>query len=195
MPYTVDQLIAIARRYWRDDKRYDNADEFSPEHLRLQARWSEEIARIDWWYAFADRLRRCLPGFSIGNHTATGDASWKFLVYDKAGDDSSTFRFVVVGCVSLLAPVAALYAVQYDFGERGELGRERLNPRLVFTPLPPEMEEVGGILAREIEAYFGAELLPRELLQAPVPLIANFKEPPDTTLMHVLFAHEPTALP
>lgn len=195
MPYTVDQLLAIARRYWRDDKRYDNADEFSPEQLRLQARWSEEIARSDWWYAFAERLGRRLPSYSIGSHTATGEASWKFLVYDKSGDDPSTFRFVVVGCVSLLAPVAALYAVQYDFGERGEFGRKRFNPRLSFTPLPPEMEQVGDTLAREIEAYFGAELLPRQLLETPVPLIANFKEPPHTTLLHVLFTHEPTALP
>jgi hypothetical protein len=195
MPYTAEQLLAVARQYWRGDKVYDDADEFSPEHLRISRRWQEELRRVEWWEGFSVELSRSLPGLSIGSNPATCDTSWKYLAYDKAGCEPSTFRFVVAGCVSILAPVYAVYAVRYDFGEHDELGRERLNPRLDLMPLPPEMREVGDIMSRKIEAYFGAERVPRELLETPVPLIANFKEPPHTTLLHVLFTHEPEALP
>jgi len=195
MPYTGDQLAAIARRYWRNDKIYDSGTAPSPEYLELCLRWQEVNEHVDEWYDFARKLRTVLPHLKIGNHAAACDAAWKYLAYEQFRSGSSEFRFVVVGCVSLLAPVYTLYGVEYDFGEPSHTGRKLLNPRLSLIPLPPAMREIGAAMGREIEAYFGAELISRELLETPVSLIVNFKEPPHTTLLHALFTEQPENLP
>lgn len=195
MPYTREQLISIAQQYFRNDREYEDSGRLSPEAQRFHDRWAEEIKRLDWWHGFSEELRRSFPHLVTGNHPATCDSSWKYLVYENTGCKPPAFRFVVAGCVSVLAPVYTIYAVQYDFGEYYMTGPRRLNPRLSLTPFPPEMREIGDIMARKIEEYFKAELLPREILETPVPLIANFQEPPHTNLLHVLFSSEPCALP
>lgn len=195
MPYTQEQLISIAQPYWRNDRDYENTGKRSPEQQRLDERWAEELKRADWWHAFSARLRERFPDRSVGENPATCDTSWKYLVYGSLDDTLPGERFVVAGCVSLLAPVYAIYAVQYNNKRRKHADNVRSSYRLHLLPLPPEMDAVGTVMAREIEAYFGAEMLPCEVLEVPVPLIANFQEPPHTNLLHVLFTHEPCALP
>ncbi len=100
------------------------------------------------------------------------------------------FDWMVVGCLSILAPIYIVYAVEY-----GRVETKRLNPRLRFEPFPPERQAVADVLSRKIEARFGASKLPRELAETPVPLYAQWVEPPETTLFHVLFTNEPDNVP
>lgn len=73
--------------------------------------------------------------------------------------------------------------------------REVIAARLFLEPLPPEMQAPAKLIARKIEARYGAEALPRELAELRIPLIVEFKEPPETTLFHALFTSQPENLP
>jgi hypothetical protein len=64
-----------------------------------------------------------------------------------------------------------------------------------FDPLRPETRAPADIIARRIEATFGANMLPREMARTPVPLYVQWKEPPETTLFHALFTSQPESLP
>jgi hypothetical protein len=97
---------------------------------------------------------------------------------------------VVVGCVSILAPVYTVYGVRYEYS-RGK----RLRDEVFFEPLPAEMRGPAGVIARGIEATFGVSVLPRELAGTPVPLFVDPREPPDTTLFHALFISQPASVP
>lgn len=100
-------------------------------------------------------------------------------------------NWIVVGCVSILAPIYIVYSVQY-----GRVGnRMGLNPRVGFEPFPPEMQPMADLIARRIEETFGVSKLPREIAETPVPLFVKWVEPPETTLFHALFTNEPDNVP
>lgn len=189
MTPSPEQLLAIARNYWRADKVYHSRTDSSPEHLRLCARWAEALKQQNQWWTFLDDLKQRLPGFTLGDATATPDACFRCAVYFPPGDTPRALR-VVVGCVSILAPIYTLYGVEYALTDA-----RRHDPRVYFEPLPSEMRHTAEIVARRLEATFGMSALPRDLATIPIPLFVEPLEPPDTTLFHALFTSEPASLP
>ncbi len=191
MNLSTEQLISIARTYWRPDQDYLLRQEKSPEDRRRDARWAEELKRIDRWHAFLREVRQALPSFTIGDGTATPDVCFRCVVYPFRGRPPPPYSWIVVGCVSILAPLYIVYSVRY-----GHVGnRTRLNPRVDFEPFPPEMEPVADVIARKIEETFGVSKLPRDIAETPVPLFVKWVEPPETTLFHALFTNEPDNVP
>ncbi|HEX8441448.1 hypothetical protein [Archangium sp.] len=188
---SLEQLLSIARAYWRPDKDYQLRQEKSPEYKKFEARWDQELKQIDRWHAFLRGLKRELPDFTIGDGTATPDACFRCVVYPAKGRPMPPLPWIVVGCVSILAPIYIVYGVRY-----GRVGnRTRLNPRVCFEPFPPEMKHPADVISRKIEEIFGLSKLPRELAETPVPLFVQWVEPPETTLFHALFTNEPDNVP
>jgi hypothetical protein len=111
MPLSADQLLTLARNYWRADKLYHSRTDNSPEHERLGELWEKELKKLDRWWAFLDALKQELPDFTVGNATATPDACFRCAVYSPMSPSSETLRFIVVGCVSILAPIYTVYGV------------------------------------------------------------------------------------
>jgi hypothetical protein len=190
MPLSVEQLLAIARKYWRPDRDYEFQSENSPEAKRFQELWEHELKKMDRWRAFLDDLRQDLPGFTIGNATATCNACFRCAAYPVSNRDLPTLRWAVVGCVSILAPVYTLYGVQYEYS-----GTKRVRDEVFFEPLPHEMRVPADVIARRIEASFEVSALPRELGETPVPLFVDPHSPPDSTLFHALFSSRPERVP
>jgi hypothetical protein len=197
MSISAEYLLSVVRQYWRSDHEFDGKLERSPELKRFQALWEEKLKKMDDWYVLVDELQAALPQFGVGNATATSDASFRCSVYtarepvySSQENEPLARRWVVVGCVSILAPVYTVYGVQYDY--RGE---ERIADRVFFDPLPPEMRAPAEVVARKIEAMFGIEAVPREVAETRIPLIVYPHEPPDTTLFHALFTSWPESVP
>ncbi|WP_239470419.1 hypothetical protein [Archangium violaceum] len=193
MTPSKEELLAIARQYWRPDKDYELRQERSPEHDRLEARWEEALEEHHRWHALLDDLEQELPGFTLGDGTATPDACFRCVAYPvthEKGQPLPPYHWIVVGCLSILAPIYIVYGVEY-----GRVGRRRLNPRVSLEPLLPERQAVADVLSRKIEERFGASKLPRDIAETPVPLYAQWVEPPETTLFHVLFTNEPGNVP
>ena len=95
-----------------------------------------------------------------------------------------------MGCVSILAPIYTVYAMQYVLRKDQRTGR-----RLLFEPLPPPMQSVADVISTRIEETFGYSKLPREIAETPIPLFVQWVEPPETTLFHALFTNEPDNVP
>jgi hypothetical protein len=191
MTLSTEQLITIARDYWRSNKDYQLRQEKSPEDKKREARWAEELEKLDRWHALLRDLRQELPSFTIGDGTATPDVCFRCVAYPAKGRPLSPYRWIVVGCVSILAPIYIIYGVEY-----GRVGnRTRLNPRVLFEPFPPEMQFPSDIIARKISETFKVNKLPRAIAETPVPLFVKWVEPPETTLFHALFTNEPDNVP
>jgi hypothetical protein len=93
--------------------------------VRRQAVWTRWIENRGPWSAFRARLRSELPKhYSTGETYATDDGALRCLVYLPRELRTPTSNWVVVGCVSLLAPVYFVYGVEYD-----QLGDRLLNHR------------------------------------------------------------------
>jgi hypothetical protein len=187
---SAEQLLSIARNYWRSDKEYDNSSESPPEHIRLCELWEEELKKQDRWWAFLDDLEKELPDFTIGDATATPDASFRCSAYPASNRERPPLQWVVVGCVSILAPVYTVYGVRYEYS-----GTKVLRHQVFFEPLPPEMRRPADVIARKLESTFGVSALPREVADTPIPLIVHWTEPPRTTLFHALFTGQPERVP
>jgi hypothetical protein len=191
MSLSADHLLAVAQTYWRADKADPSRADSSPEHQRLGKLWEKELQKLDRWWAFLDELRQELPEFTMGDATATPDACFRCAAYSPRTDDPSVVnRFIVVGCVSILAPVYTVYGVEYA---RSDTRRRQATIR--FTPLPPEMRHPAEVIAKRIEATFQVTALPREVAETPIPLYVEPRQPPETTLFHALFTSEPASLP
>ena len=197
MPISAEHLLSVARNYWRSDHAFDGRLERSPELERFQDLWEQKLEKIDEWWVLHDELRAALPHLKIGDATATVDACFRCLVYaDKAlvsenpEDEPRSRRWAVVGCVSILAPVYTVYGVQYDYK-----GRQWIDRRVFFEPLPPEMRAPAQVVARKLEELFGVEALPREIAETRIPLMVDQQEPPETTLFHALFTSRPESVP
>jgi hypothetical protein len=192
MDSSPEQLLSIARKYWRADRSYDGRQVNSPEYDRLCDLWDERLRKDHGrWGAFLDALRPELPDYEIGNATVGPAASsFRFVAYARSPRSPPPFRFALVGCVSILAPLYTVYGVQYDF-----VGRERHNPRVSFEPLPSEMRAPADLISRKLEAAFDVHRLPREVADTLIPLFVHNMEPPRTTLFHAFFDSQPDNLP
>lgn len=191
MSLSADHLVAVAQTYWRADKIYHSRVDSSPEHQRLGELWEKELQKIDRWWAFLDGLRQDLPDLTIGDATATPDACFRCAAYSPRTEEPSALtRFIVVGCVSILAPVYTVYGVEYVGSDT-----KRLRARVCFEPLPPAMRHTADVIAQRIEATFKVAALPREVADTPIPLYVEPRAPPETTLFHALFTSEPASLP
>jgi hypothetical protein len=185
MPPSPEQLLSVVEKYWRADKAYDG----SSEHRRLTDLWDQELKKLGQWWALMDDLKKDLPGFTIGNATATPDACFRCAAYSPVSE-SSARRFIVVGCVSILAPVYTIYGVDYV-----RVDKTRHDTRVFLEPLPAEMRHPADVVSRRIEARFKVSALPRDVADIRIPLYVEPREPPNTTLFHALFTSEPESLP
>jgi hypothetical protein len=190
MPLSLEQLISIANNYWSSDSQDYSRQEISPEAKRLHALWEQELKKMDRWWVFLEGLERELPGFTIGDATATPDACFRCVAYPAGERPLPALRWVVVGCVSILAPVYTVYGVQFQYSET-----TRVLKAMEFDPRRPEIRAPAEVIARRIEAAFGFNVLPHEMAETPIPLFVQWKNPPETTLFHALFTNEPGSLP
>lgn len=190
MTPSAEELLAIVRQYWPATHDAHSSQEKSPEAKRLEALWTQALRRMDEWRALLLDLRHELPGFRIGQMTATCDACFRCGAYPPAAQLRPSFEWVVVGCMSILAPVYTVYGVQYEYR-----GKERIRDQVFLSDLPPEMHGPAAAMSRRIESRFGVSPLPPEIAATPVPLFVDLKEPPRTTLFHALFSSEPQSVP
>lgn len=190
MPLSFEDLMAVARNYWPSSRDTYLKQEVSPELRRLQALWELKLPGLDQWWAFLEELERALPGFKLGDATATRDACFRCVAYTPDTASPPQSRWVAVGCLSILAPVSFVYGVHLEYR-----GTERISQKASFGPLPPETSRVADMMARKLESTFGATTLPRDLAQRRVPLYVEFKEPPETLLVHALFTSSPESMP
>ncbi|MCY1017864.1 hypothetical protein [Pyxidicoccus sp. MSG2] len=189
MILSVEKLMAIARDHWRADKDYDFRLDRSPETQRLDQRWERAVEEMDRWRALLGSVREELTDFRIGNITSTCDACLRCGAYPESNRQDPTLSWVVVGCLSILAPVYTVYGVRREYR-----GKKRIE-EVLFEPLPELLRAPARIIARNIETRYEATLLPREVADTPVPLIVEPREPPETTLFHALFLSEPARVP
>ncbi|WP_257447191.1 hypothetical protein [Archangium lipolyticum] len=187
MAPSSEQLLSVARNYWPSSNEHYLEGEASPEIERLRERWEQELKKIDRWWSFLKELESELPEFTIGDATATVNASFRCIAY--SGKDVPK-RFAVVGCVSILAPVCTVYGLEFE-----DFEGTRTVHRIWFDPLPAEMQSPARVISRKLETTFGVSALPREIADIPVPLFVEWKEPPDTTLFHALFSSKPERVP
>lgn len=187
MPPTRDQLLSIALDYWPSFKDYEQKP--SPADERRFAVCKQRLQEHDRWVAFLKDLRRELPEFTIGDYTGPGPC-FCCVAYPDRSLPQPSLRWVVAACVSFLAPVYTVYAVQFDYSDN-----ERVFKQLALWPLPSEIQATANIIARRIEATFGVTALPHELADLRVPLFVQFTEPPETRLFHALFLDNPENLP
>lgn len=190
MAFSAERLLSIARLYWRSDKDDQPGLENSPETQRLHDRWERELEQMESWRALLRDLRAELPDFDVGDATATCDSCFRCAVYLKTDRQPPSVRWVAVGCVSILAPVYAVYGVRYDYG-----GGKRIGNEVFLEPLPPELRVPAEAIARKIEERFPVAVLPREIAETPVPLFVEPRAPPETTLFHALFTSQPERVP
>ncbi|RYZ40863.1 MAG: hypothetical protein EOO71_14345 [Myxococcaceae bacterium] len=186
-----EQLLEVAGRYWRTDEAYYLRQELSPEAERLEALWDQELLKMGRWHAFLETLEGLLPGFVMGDGTTPTTAPcFRCIAYPPDDGTLPLARWAVVGCVSILAPVYAIYAVR----KKREHGGGRL-PEAHFEQLPDFLRLPVQVMGDAIEAEFGARLLPWDVAHRPVPLFVEWKAPPATTLFHALFTASPEIVP
>ncbi len=190
MTLSAEQLLTIAQDYWDSSKDFYLRQETSPRTQRLQALWSRELENIDRWWSFRDDIQRVLPEFEVKLMGSTADAGFRFIAYPLPIHPPLPRPWTLVGCVSLLAPVYAVYGVEYD----EEQGR-RSHFRARFELDLPGMAQPAHRIARKIEEVLDYEPMPEELARMPVPLFVESREPPHTTLFHALFTSEPASIP
>jgi hypothetical protein len=192
MKLSAEQLLAIARDYWPGDKESYHGlflGKRCPEVDRFHELWQLELKKIDRWWDFLESFRSELPGFTLSDITATFDACFRCGAYPETNRKPPASRWVVVGCLSILAPVYTVFGVRNTYN-----GKTR-SDQVFFEPLPPEMQAPADIIARRIEARFEASPLPREIAETPIPLFVDRQEPPNTTLFHALFSSSPASVP
>jgi hypothetical protein len=188
-----EQLISIAKKYWSANGDSYSRQEISPEARRLHALWEQELKNIGRWWAFLEELEGALPGFSIGDATATPDACLRCAAYPARERPLPALRWIVVGCISILAPVYTVYGVRFEYGETTRRFRAMdVEPRRSEVP---EVRATAEVIARKIESSFGFSALPREVAETPVPLFVQWKRPPETKLFHALFTNQPESVP
>jgi hypothetical protein len=191
MPLTLERLLEIASEY-RDTTGDSYArQEASPQYWRLAALWKQERAKLGRWHDFLREVGNALPGFTLGDGTAPLSPCFRCVAYPASSYPHPGVPWAVVGCVSILAPVYALYGVEFELGE----GNVRKRSTVRFEPLPSHMAAAASVIARKVEAELAVTALPRELAQTPVPLFVESKAPPETTLFHALFMDRPEIVP
>ncbi|MFP2907574.1 hypothetical protein ACLESD_21500 [Pyxidicoccus sp. 3LFB2] len=190
MTLTAQQLLEVASRYRDTTKDYYLRQEASPQHERLEALWKQELLKLDRWHAFLRSLGQAHPGFTFGDGTAPLAPCFRCVAYPARDYPHPAVPWAVVGCISILAPVYALYGVEFEL--EGSLRRKST---VHFAPLPGSMAAVARSIGQRLEAEFQVTELPRELARTPVPLFVESKQPPATTLFDALFTDRPEVIP
>jgi hypothetical protein len=115
MHHSVDELIAVARRYYRQDTCFNDAYQETEEERRLiaariHAGTGENRTR---WHAFLDRIREQFPAYGLQNRsialqTGSGDASYHAEIYLPLaeGEHSHSLRFQI----SFVVPYYIIYS-------------------------------------------------------------------------------------
>ncbi|WP_309894355.1 hypothetical protein [Archangium sp.] len=186
MLLTAEKLLAIARHYWPEDMETYLRPEKSPAFARRHAVWERELGKMDRWNAWVDGLRQELPDWLVGNVTAPGDGSFRCAAYSREGRTPPDLEWIVIGCLSVLAPVYTVYGMRCECR-----GRRRIRKTVFFDALPPDIQGPAELMARRLQESFDVQALPREIANTRVPLIVDPVMPPDTTLFHALFVSEP----
>ncbi|RKH21060.1 hypothetical protein D7X74_02305 [Corallococcus sp. CA047B] len=185
----TEQLMAIASHYWPASMKAA-LEEGNPEFVRRSSRWDEALQFIPQWHGFLADLDTLLPGFTVGDGTVPSQSSFRCIAYPAKGVPLPPVPWVVVGCVSILAPVFTVYGISFEYE-----GRKRREARLHQSPLPEAMAGTARLIAQELETRFGVQELPREVAAIPVPVTVQWTEPPQSTLFDALFDSEPTIVP
>lgn len=175
-PPSAAALVELVHRFYpanlhEDDPRYAA----SAENQRLLEARSRAWETREAWQQGLSHLRQALPQNPTEDWTALhSDSCWRVRVYlpeplpvEGGGQE---FRSVV-GLVSLLAPVAALYT---SFHQKfGTLWRQ---PTLFFEPVP-ETRPIEEAVERVLHAALGVHRIPSQTLFTPVPDIQCFNVP------------------
>jgi hypothetical protein len=193
MTPSAEELLAIARQYWRSDNEYQLRGERSPETERLHALWKQEGRRLAEWQVMLEELRQELPDASVNQITTTSDACFRCAIYSRREQRTPLLVQVVVGCMSILAPVYTVYGLKYEYRRKKRL--KTSNEQLFLEALPPELRGPAEAFARRVEARFSVSRLPPEVAATPIPLFVDLKWPPHATLFHALFSSEPLSVP
>ncbi len=191
---TVEELLDRVRNYWPVTFEWYERGEKAPENERrfalLKQAWQQHGKQ---WCAMVEELRQDLPGFSIREATAPSEACFRCAVRPPEEQKKPPLAQVVVGCMSMIAPVYTVYGLQYEYRPRKR--PKMSNEQLFLDTLPPEMRGPADAIARRIEATFGVSRLPPEIAATPVPLSVNITFPPHATLFHALFSDQPDSVP
>lgn len=190
MDLSAKHLQSIARNYWPSDGDWWMHPENSPELKRFQDLWEKEMEKMDQWRAFILDVESHLPDFTLGNITTPRDACFRCGAYPNFIRKPYSLRWVVVSCMSILAPVYTIYGAQFEYS-----GSKRIRDTVFLETLPPEMQVPAEVMARKLEETFGVSRLPREIAATPVPLFVEPVKPPHTTLFHALFLGPPESVP
>ncbi|WNG20735.1 hypothetical protein [Cystobacter fuscus] len=142
------------------------------------------------WKAFRIELRSALPNFITGDTGSTGDGGLRCMVYPLKESRAPSSNWIVLGCVSILAPVYFVYGVECDY-----INGRLQNHRASFEQPPLNMAFPAQVVARKIETTFGFSAIPREIAETPVPLFVGWREPSEATLFHALFTSDPSIIP
>lgn len=187
---TKEELIRIAQDHYNSSNAFLSTTEPTAEENRRQALWSKWIENMKPWRSFRTLLKIELPNYTIGETYSSADGGPRCIVYPPEDSRTPHSNWLVVGCVSLLAPVYFIYGADCDYAD-GSLR----NMRVSFEAPPVNMSLPAQIVARTIEASFGFSAVPREVAETPVHLFAGLLEPPKTTLFHTLFTSAPNSIP
>jgi|SRR6218665_17270 len=185
-----ETLTEVVQHYYNSSSDFLFTLEPSLEESRRQALWTRWIENMEPWKAFRARLRSELPDYGTGETYSSADGGPRCMIYPPKNSLTASSNWIVVGCVSLLAPVYFVYGVECDYAE-GRL----LNDRASFGQPPPSMAFPAQVVAGTIEAVFGYGMVTREVAETPVALFAGLLEPPKTTLFHTLFTSAPHSIP
>jgi hypothetical protein len=189
-PPSAEDLIRLVWNYYNSSNAFLFALEPTPEDERRQALWSKWIENMEPWKAFRATLRGELSNFIIGETYSSADGGPRCMIYPPIDSRTPSSNWLVVGCVSLLAPVYFVYGAECDYVEGG-----LRNIKASFEPPPPNMSLPAQVIAKAIETSFGFSAVPREVVETPVPLFAGLLQPPNTTLFHTLFTSAPNSIP
>ncbi len=147
------------------------------------------------WLACLRDIEHALPDFKIRDITSPCDSCFRCAASpskppQQRGERRTRSEWVVVGCLSIMAPIYTVFGVQHEYR-----GRKLLHSEVCLEQLPPAMHEPAAVIARMMERKFGVSALPPEIAATPIPLIVQWQEPPHTTLFHALFTNEPDNVP
>ncbi|WP_143177612.1 hypothetical protein [Cystobacter ferrugineus] len=185
-----DDLLAIIRNYYDSSSEFLYTSETSPATKRLHALWTQWLENMGPWNAFLNELESELPTFVVGDTLSSSDGGPRCLVYPPKESRVPGANWVVVGCISLLAPVYMVYGVECDYADGG-----LRNEKASFAQPPSNMALPAQIVARKIETTFGFSAVSCELAETPVPLFVGGREPSEVTLFHALFTSDPSVIP
>jgi len=163
---TGEALVRLVHLYYPAGmETYDPRYEASEEAQRLRALIEPHVGGTPAWKDFIQRLRVEFADCDIWDSTVPRhDPCYSVRVSNPGFVTGDLVFDEVVGLVSTMAPVYALYASHTD---RASLPERKSWMR--FPPFPSRLQGHETKLAGLIEATFGYTRLPNDILFIPVP--------------------------